>query len=713
MDWVKKGAGYISSGSNSARRASSRTITGISSIKFNPYSSNTNSPDLKSTSTITTTTTSKRIFGVPLDTEQDPPEIPDIVISCINYFEQTDNNKVEGLFRVPGANDDIERLKQKFDSGESPNLLLEDPHTVASLLKLYFRSLPEPLLTFELYDCFLAASNFESITALRSVLILLPEINLKLIIMLVGLLVSIQNNSSQNKMSSSNLAIVFAPSLLRPPENNNPTIPNVENNGSSINTSKGNTLDTAALFEKAFKDAPQANKLMKMMIDQYDEFLDIGLDSSASTPPNTDQNPSNPNNLNSSSNKLATSSGRIKPKVPERAMRKRLEGTVTIDNSCTLFFLMKSPIVLFKSVTLGTYIYWNDEESSTGTTVSSVNKGGEIDGEEGTEIARGKGGVNIGWKYRHGTDCSSTKECFRGLCVDDHNLIFQFESLFNSQLLFVVSDSFISSLPKSNQNHGGHHNHWKEIKGVKYNLETLFCVEILTEDQVLIKSLYLNKYLSIDKESQSLKFTNLNINSNPTLHPNPTSKLSLPSMNSNASNTYNNNLELMWRVNLKTAIRVKDKEGNVKRERALQSCPWQEAVYANGVAKGLWEMLLIEVTKWGFGVSISRFTVMTGNRLWSIDRTSKTIRPTAKESNDIFEIKRVGMRKGEMLEVKIGVFKDTTTPEERPAKPGEELSEELKVVKKKVMIGEKGEEGDVFVLDVYGRKKAVIGTETM
>ncbi len=35
----------------------------------------------------------------------------------------------------------------------------KSPHTVAALLKLYLRELPEPLLTFELYDCFQAANG--------------------------------------------------------------------------------------------------------------------------------------------------------------------------------------------------------------------------------------------------------------------------------------------------------------------------------------------------------------------------------------------------------------------------------------------------------------------------------------------------------------------------------------------------------------------------
>ena len=42
--------------------------------------------------------------------------------------------------------------------GEVPDLIntCKDPHVAAGLLKLWLRSLPQPLCTYELYDCFLA-----------------------------------------------------------------------------------------------------------------------------------------------------------------------------------------------------------------------------------------------------------------------------------------------------------------------------------------------------------------------------------------------------------------------------------------------------------------------------------------------------------------------------------------------------------------------------
>lgn len=49
------------------------------------------------------------------------------------------------------------------------------PHSVAALLKLYLRELPEPLLTFELYDCFMAAHcmSLVNVLTMKELLLLL------------------------------------------------------------------------------------------------------------------------------------------------------------------------------------------------------------------------------------------------------------------------------------------------------------------------------------------------------------------------------------------------------------------------------------------------------------------------------------------------------------------------------------------------------------
>ena len=60
---------------------------------------------------------------------------------------------------------------------EDPNVR-QDVHSVSSLLKLYFRELPDPLCTYKLYDQFLAAAKLPEdlrLSAMRKVVKNLPK----------------------------------------------------------------------------------------------------------------------------------------------------------------------------------------------------------------------------------------------------------------------------------------------------------------------------------------------------------------------------------------------------------------------------------------------------------------------------------------------------------------------------------------------------------
>ncbi len=70
----------------------------------------------------------------------------------------TDRLKLEGLFRVSGSLTDVRSLSAAFLRGTPPDLSnVQDPHTVAGVLKIFFREARDPLLTYELYDCWIAA----------------------------------------------------------------------------------------------------------------------------------------------------------------------------------------------------------------------------------------------------------------------------------------------------------------------------------------------------------------------------------------------------------------------------------------------------------------------------------------------------------------------------------------------------------------------------
>ncbi|KAI8497245.1 N-chimaerin [Branchiostoma belcheri] len=70
----------------------------------------------------------------------------------------------EGLYRVSGFNDDIEEVKLSFDKdgaqADISESTYEDINTIAGArLKLYFRMLPIPLITFNVYPKFIEAAS--------------------------------------------------------------------------------------------------------------------------------------------------------------------------------------------------------------------------------------------------------------------------------------------------------------------------------------------------------------------------------------------------------------------------------------------------------------------------------------------------------------------------------------------------------------------------
>eukprot|EP00061_Rhincodon_typus_P006006 g26183.t1 len=62
----------------------------------------------------------------------------------------------EGLFRVNGNVRVVERLRQRYDMGVKPDLVQEaDVCSVASLLKLFLRELPDSLIVSRLHSQFM------------------------------------------------------------------------------------------------------------------------------------------------------------------------------------------------------------------------------------------------------------------------------------------------------------------------------------------------------------------------------------------------------------------------------------------------------------------------------------------------------------------------------------------------------------------------------
>ncbi|KAM8794661.1 rho GTPase-activating protein 25 [Eudromia elegans] len=149
-------------------------------------------------------------------------QVPIVVQKCAEFIREHGMSE-EGIFRLPGQDNLVKQLRDAFDAGERPSFDRDtDVHTVASLLKLYLRELPEPVVPWGQYEDFLLcgqaldADESKGHQELLKQLSLLPRDNYNLLSYMCRFLHEIQLSSSINKMSVDNLATVIGVNLIRP-----------------------------------------------------------------------------------------------------------------------------------------------------------------------------------------------------------------------------------------------------------------------------------------------------------------------------------------------------------------------------------------------------------------------------------------------------------------------------------------------------------------
>ncbi|XP_041710278.2 rho GTPase-activating protein 44 isoform X4 [Coregonus clupeaformis] len=125
----------------------------------------------------------------------------------------------EGLFRVAPSASKLKKLKASLDCGVMDvQEYSVDPHAIAGALKSYLRELPEPLMTFELYDEWIQASNIQDqdkrLQALLTACEKLPLANGNNFKYLIKFLAKLDDYQDENKMTPGNIAIVLGPNLL-------------------------------------------------------------------------------------------------------------------------------------------------------------------------------------------------------------------------------------------------------------------------------------------------------------------------------------------------------------------------------------------------------------------------------------------------------------------------------------------------------------------
>ncbi|XP_051569899.1 rho GTPase-activating protein 23-like isoform X2 [Myxocyprinus asiaticus] len=173
--------------------------------------------------------TSPKAFGVRLEDCQPATNnkfIPQIVEICCGLVEDM-GLEYTGIYRVPGNNAVVSILQEQLNKGVDINTAEEkwqDLNVVSSLLKSFFRKLPEPLFTDDKYIDFIEANRMvnasDRLRAMKKLIHDLPDHYFHTLKFLVGHLKTVADHSDKNKMEPRNLALVFGPTLVRTSEDN-------------------------------------------------------------------------------------------------------------------------------------------------------------------------------------------------------------------------------------------------------------------------------------------------------------------------------------------------------------------------------------------------------------------------------------------------------------------------------------------------------------
>jgi hypothetical protein len=169
----------------------------------------------------------------------------DLVVTLIQHLEK--HVSLEGLYRIPGDMGEVRRTKEALNQGKKVSYEGMNPHTIGSILKVFFKELDDAVFTSKLYHGWItAAQHKEKKILITRLLNMLPSQNLQLISALMIHLQKVAEHHSSNLMTAENLAIVFGPILLRP---------------SSVSV------------ETLFADVPYVNKCIGLLISECSFFF--------------------------------------------------------------------------------------------------------------------------------------------------------------------------------------------------------------------------------------------------------------------------------------------------------------------------------------------------------------------------------------------------------------------------------------------------------
>lgn len=161
-------------------------------------------------------------FGIPIEVvcKRENSAIPKFLDQIFEAIE-SEGLKDVGIYRIGSSLSDLNATKLAIDKHGTLDFQEKsyDIHTLTSIVKSYFRELPESLLTDEVIESFveLKQNGFDELerelVEYKRTLQLLPKPNYQTLKKLLAHLRVVTEYSDQNKMTASNIATVIGPAL--------------------------------------------------------------------------------------------------------------------------------------------------------------------------------------------------------------------------------------------------------------------------------------------------------------------------------------------------------------------------------------------------------------------------------------------------------------------------------------------------------------------
>ncbi|KAF9900719.1 hypothetical protein EC991_006939 [Linnemannia zychae] len=157
--------------------------------------------------------------------EREQRLVPLVVERCIEAVDER-GLEVEGIYRRSGMAAEARQLVQAYDTGIQPDLMdtnvYQDICSITSVLKQYLRSLPQPLIPYDLYTDFMEAislpQNEAKVQTFKDLMDRLPVAHYATLKVLLEHLGRVTQRDKINLMNAKNLSVVFGPTLMRNPD---------------------------------------------------------------------------------------------------------------------------------------------------------------------------------------------------------------------------------------------------------------------------------------------------------------------------------------------------------------------------------------------------------------------------------------------------------------------------------------------------------------